>query len=180
MNKQEKQTAIKELTSEISGSQFAVFASLRGVRTSEIDDVRKKAKGEKTALAYVKNTLLKKALEQAGLAVQGPAFWKEETVFLRSSNGDPVKLAKLIASWIGLNKNVRIKGAFLVGQKKWLKDAEIIQLSKLPAAKELQAQVLSTLAAPCQNLVGVLHGALAQIVWVLQAKCQQEDVSRKS
>lgn len=173
MNKQEKQTAIEELTSEISGSQLAVFASLRGVTTTEINDVRKKAKGEKTALAYVKNTLLKKALEQTGLAVPATAFWKEETVFLRSSNGDPVKVAKLIADWIGLNQKVRIKGAFLVGPKKWLKDAEVIQLAKLPSTKQLQAQVLSALAAPCQNLVGVMHSAVAQIVWVLQMKIKE-------
>src|SRR4029078_10016073 len=122
-----------------------------------------------TAYHIAKNTLLEIALKEAGLPVpdsllEGPTA----VAFLRDDLSGPAK--RLTAFF--KEKELTIRGG-IVGQT--LYDAQGVEaLGNLPGRKELYARVLGALQGPSASLVGVLSGALSQLVYTLQAKADQD------
>ncbi len=174
MNKTEKKVRIEELSNSLKNTQLAVFASFRGIGTPEVFEKRKKAKSDKADFQLVKNRFLKKALAEIGVDSAAPGFWKDEIAILKSTNGDPIRLAQMLTDWAGQNKKVKIKGALLPTKKTWLTPEDVVKISKLGSLKQVQASVVGALVAPNLKLMGILNTVLSQLVWILQAKCQQE------
>jgi large subunit ribosomal protein L10 len=116
-----------------------------------------------------KNTLVVRALQLAGLPVpeqmlEGPTG----LAFLRSDIAGPTKALNAFFK----EKAHPIKGA-IVGQQVY--DAKgVEELANLPAREQLYALILGALQGPAASLVGVLNGALSELVRTLQAKADQQ------
>ncbi|MBI4668423.1 MAG: 50S ribosomal protein L10 [Elusimicrobia bacterium] len=169
MNEQEKKLALEELAAVLSKSPISLFASFKGVTTPELFEAKKKIKKENAKFCVIKKSLLEKAFQNIGLEISGEQFWKGEVAAMTCSNGDPSRLAKLLAQWAEQNKNIVIKGGVILSGKKWLDRASVERLAKLPCAKELQAQLVGGLAAPMAHLAGVLNATLVRFLLVLKA-----------
>ncbi|MBI2070907.1 MAG: 50S ribosomal protein L10 [Elusimicrobia bacterium] len=169
MNKKEKAQVLDDLTACLTHSPISLFATFKGVKTPELFEAKKKIKAEKAAFQIVKKSLLKKAFQTMGIEAGSTEFWKGEIAALTSSNGDPVRLTKLLAQWGEQNKNIGIKGGFMLADKQWLDRKTIEIMAKLPGAKDLQAKLVGTLAAPLAHLAGVLNAVTVNFVLVLKA-----------
>lgn len=160
---------LQVLLKRLETSQISLFAGFSGIGTPELYDARKKVKGEQAVLKVVKTTLLKKAFEKIGIQTASPEFWKGEIMVLATPNGDPIRIAKLLAEWAQQNQKVSIKGGFLLQDKAWLDKRAVEAMSKLLGTKQLQARVVGALAAPIAGLGGVLQALVAQFLGVLAA-----------
>lgn len=169
MNKKEKEHALGQLEDRLSKSPISLFARFEGLSTPEIFEARKRMKAEKLSYKIVKKSLLKKAFDKIGVQADTPDFWKGEIAALTCTNGDPLRATKLLAEWATQNQKVAIKGGVLLEKKQWLDHKTIVKLSKLPGARDLQAQLVGTLAAPISKLGGVLNAVIVQFLLTLKA-----------
>ncbi len=165
---QRKAEVVTELTNELKQAQAVIITNYRTLKVSDLQSIRNELRGMKAGYHIAKNTLLEIALKDAGLPVptnllDGPTA----VAFLRDDLAGPAKRLNAFFK----EKDLPIRGA-IVGQT--IYDAKGVQeLANLPGRKELYASVLGSLQGPASSLVGVLNGALLQLVYVLQAKAEQ-------
>ncbi len=160
----QKEVTVTELTEKLSKAKSVVFADYRGLKMSQLLELRKKLREQDAELAVTKNSLLKLALVERKLNVddgevlEGPIA----TLFAYDDEISPIKtLVKGLKEFqIG-----KIKGGFL--GEEYLVDLKINSLANLPTKLELQAKVVGVLVAPLQGMVTVLQGNLKNLVYAL-------------
>lgn len=161
-----KLAAVEEMVGTLSKGQGFILCNNKGLTLAQATALRAKMRGNKVALKVVKNTLLRRAMEQAG---QDPAPYKHlltyETVI--AVGQDPVTPAKLLVEFAKDHDKLEIKGGSLDG--KVLDKAGVEMLSKLPGREELIARLMGSMQAPVQNVVYALHAAVAKVVYAVDA-----------
>jgi large subunit ribosomal protein L10 len=172
VTRERKAELVSELTDELKQAQAVIITDYRTLKVSDLQGIRNELRGMQTRYQIAKNTLLELALKEAGLPVplnllEGPTA----IAFLRQDLAGP---AKRLSTFFK-EKELPIRGA-IVGQTVY--DAKGVEdLAKLPGREELYASVLGSLQGPSASLVGVLNGALSQLVYTLQAKAEQGNAS---
>src|SRR6185437_9590148 len=84
---------------------------------------------------------------------------------------DVVQAAKALNDYARTSRVFEIKAGLL--ENRLLSAAEVTSLALLPGKPQLQSQVLSTMTAPIQNLLGVLNAASRDLLSVLLQRQQQ-------
>jgi large subunit ribosomal protein L10 len=106
-----------------------------------------------TALT-VRNTLARRALNQAGVTALDPILTGPSTLIWGSE--DVVALTKEITKWAKELKPLEIKGGTVEGTTLNAKDVE--SLSKSPSREELIGQIVGQILSPGANLAAALLG----------------------
>ena len=117
-----------------------------------------------------KKTLLKRALEQAGLEVDTKAF--EGGVGVFCGNEDEVAPSKIVAGFAKDHEVMTIFGGILEGT--FIEEGKIKELSKLPSKQELYAKLVGTINGPVSGFVNVLAGNMRGLVNVLNGIKEQK------
>lgn len=168
VTRERKAELVNELTDELKQAQAVIITNYRTLKVADLQGIRNELRGMKAGYHVAKNTLLEIALKDAGLPtpsnlLEGPTA----VAFVRDDLSGPAK--RLTAFF--KEKELPIRGA-IVGQTVY--DAKGVEaLGNLPGRNELYASVLGALQGPSAGLVGVLNGALSQLVYILQAKAEQ-------
>lgn len=147
---------------------FAIVNS-QGIAVSKVQQLRKKIYDAGGQYMVTKNTLLTKALEQAGWVIPEDALIGPTAVAFGVENFPGV--AKAVLEFIKeekLEEVITIDGGVMGGQD-ILDAAAIKAVSELPTLPELQAQIIGLIIQPAQNIVNILHNAESGVVNVLQA-----------
>ena len=168
VTRERKAELVTELTEELKQAQAVIITNYRSLKVSDLQGIRNELRGMKAGYHVAKNTLLEIALKDAGLPVPSEMLDGPTAVaFLREDLAGPAKRLNAFFK----EKELPIRGA-IVGQT--IYDAKGVEsLANLPSRTELYAGVLGALQGPAASLVGVLSGALSQLVYVLQAKAEQ-------
>ena len=168
-----KQKRVADLSGKLQRSTMAVVADYRGMKMAEISDLRGQLRKADAEFHVVKNTLLRIAGTQSGLAALEPVL--SGTSAIAFCFGEVQAPAKLLTNFARTSKFLKIRAAMLQGQ---LVPAEqLTAVANLPARPVLQAQLLGALQGPCANLVGVLSSPMQGLLAVLQARAQQLEAS---
>lgn len=162
----EKEKTVADLTGLLRQMKAAVFADFAGLKVKDITNLRRQCRQAGLEYAVAKKTLLKLALQQAGLAgiepkTIGGSF---ATVFGRS---DEVTPAKILSAFAKTNESLKILGGILEGR--YIDAKMVISLSKLPGREELMAKLLGSLNSPLSGLANVMSGSLRGLVQALKA-----------
>lgn len=171
MNRDEKTSKISALTETFSKAKFAVVADYRGLKSTEIEKLRRELKKNDSQIQVAKNTLLKLAVKGTDYEILSEYF--TGTTAVTVSFADPVTSAKALSDFAKDYKALVIRSAALDG--KVLSADDVIALSKLPGKPELQAKLLGTMAAVPTGLVRVLSGVPRSFLYVLQAVREQKE-----
>lgn len=166
LTRQEKEKIVKELSENISKANAVVFADFTGLNVAKTRELRKRLKQAKIGYKVVKKTLIDLALKAAGLKDVAIAHLKGP-VSLALGYDDEAAPAKIVHKFSKTNEALKIIGGLL--EKRLITPAEVVSLASLPAKPELLAKTLATMNAPLSNFVGVLHGNLRKLVYVLSA-----------
>ena len=153
MARPDKAAAVAELTEEFRSSHAAVLTEYRGLTVAQLKELRR-ALGEDTSYAVVKNTLTKIAAREAGVSafddlLAGPSA----IAFVK---GDPVVAAKGLRDFAKAHPRLVIKGGLLDGKP--LTTADITKLADLESREVLLAK-----------LAGAMKGSLSQAVALFAA-----------
>ncbi|MFA5270261.1 MAG: 50S ribosomal protein L10 [Patescibacteria group bacterium] len=157
-NRAQKGLELAKLSESLTGSKAAIASEFSGLLMSDLTAFRQKAKKQGVKLQIVKNTLLSKAAEDAG--IKGWDVRKVNRQLAIATGGqDEVAVAKLIYDFAkGSNDKVKVFSGVIDKQVVTL--ATILQLAQLPSRDELLAKVVGSMAAPISGFVRVLNGPL--------------------
>jgi large subunit ribosomal protein L10 len=168
--KRDKERVVSELAERLRASDTLIVADYRGLTMSEIDGVRTELLKHGARFSVVKNTLTKRAAEEAGVdslieLLEGP------TAIAFVIDGDMVAVAKSLNDTARQTKVLTLKGGILQGQP--VGAEEVVRLASLPPADVLQGQVLGAVVGPLNAIVGLFTAPLRDLVGVIDARISQ-------
>ncbi len=149
----EKQAIVEALTERIKSASAGVFVDYKGITVEQDTALRTDMRKEGIDYSVVKNTLVRFAINNAGLNELDDVL--NGTTSLATSAGDPIAPFRILNDYSKkLNDKFNIKAAFMEG--KILSAAEIEELASLPSKEALVYVVLGTMLAPITSLAVVL------------------------
>jgi large subunit ribosomal protein L10 len=171
MLRQDKERIVSELAERLKSSQNLLVADYRGLTMPEIDELRTKLLESGARFSVVKNTLTRRAAEEAGVKqlldlIDGPT-----AIAFIDAEGDPAAAAKILNDTARAHNVLVIRGGLLEGDT--VSDVEIKQLATLPPADVVRAQFAGAVAGPLTTVVGLFTAPLRDLVNVLDARITQ-------
>ena len=173
MAREDKVSAVAELTERFQTSDGAVLTEYRGLTVSQLADLRA-ALGDSTTYQVVKNTLTKRAASDAGLASEFDALLSGPSA-IAFVKGDVVEAAKGLRDFSRNNPLLVIKGGVLDG--KAVSPAEIERIADLESREVLLAKLAGDMKASMAKAAAVfnaLPAQMAQLAEALRAKRETE------
>lgn len=156
---------VKDLTGKLTKSKALVLADYRGLAHKQLEELRKTLKKTQAELSVTKNSLLKRALNEARKTVDITNLsGSTATLFAYADEIAPIKELSQFLKTAGAGK---IKGGLLGNQT--LTSEEIDKLSTLPPKNVLLAQLVGQMKAPLSGLHHALSWNLRKLVWTLSA-----------
>jgi large subunit ribosomal protein L10 len=170
MPTEKKKKAVEILKQVFSRCNIGVLTDYRGLKTAELNELRRTLREVKVDYKVVKNSLAQIAAKQAGLDHLAGTF--EGPVAVAFGYGDPTLTVKTLADYIRATKlTLSIKAGFLPDRVLNAQELEI--LAKLPSKEVLLSKVIGGMQSPIYGLVNVLAGPIRGMMGVLQARIQQ-------
>jgi large subunit ribosomal protein L10 len=164
--REQKVEQVELLTEKLKKAKVAVLTDYRGLKVSQIQDLRGKLRGGDVEYRVIKNTLARRAAEAAGYPalkdeIKGPVA----IAFGYNDLGVP---SKLINEWVRATRlKLDVVGGLVEGRV--FSSDQIKQLADLPSREALIAQLMGTLQSPVAQLVGMMQTPLQQLMGVLNA-----------
>ena len=150
---QQKQQAVAELAEKFKTAASGVFVDYCGLTVAEDTELRNKLREAGVEYSVVKNTLTKRAANEAGFAdfdeiLNGPTA-------LALSFDDVVAPAKVLADFAKDHEVMSVKAGFMDGKAMSLE--EIDALAKIPSKDTLYARLAGGLNATIAGLARAIN-----------------------
>jgi large subunit ribosomal protein L10 len=151
LNRNEKQTVVKDVAAQVAQSQTLALAEYRGLTVEHLNALRKTAREKGVYLHVLKNTLARRAVagtpfEVASASMVGPLIY--------SFSQDAVAAAKVISDFAKGNDKLIVKAGAHAGQ---MLDAKAVQsLASIPSKEVLLSQLLGLMQSPVARIARVL------------------------
>jgi len=162
ITKEQKKKILKNLKEDIDKQKSMVFISVKGLKASELLELRNKLKESDCKLTVAKKTLMNIALKELDINVSE----LDGQVALVFGFKDEVLPAKTTYEFSKKNEDLKILAGFF--EDKFREVNDIIALAKIPSRKELLAKVVGSISAPISGFANVLQGNLRGLVYVLK------------
>lgn len=171
MTKQEKNQVIEKMSVKLAENPHFYLADVSELTVEDSNSLRGIFHEQGIRIEVVKNTLLKKAMENAEKDYTGLydcLVGNTSIIFTETGNAP----AKLIKKFRKDHPKPLLKAAF-VEESLYIGDEQLDALSALKSKDELIAEVVALLQSPAKNVVGALQssgGNLAGILKTLSEK----------
>jgi large subunit ribosomal protein L10 len=164
--KEQKAEQVDVLAEKLKKAKVAVLTDYRGLKVSQIQDLRGKLRGSDVEYRVIKNTLARRAASAAGHAALEPEL--KGPVAIAFGYGELGTPSKLINEWVRATRlKLDIVGGLVEGRV--FSPDQMKQLADLPPRETLIAQLMGTLQSPVAQLVGIMQTPLQQLLGVLEA-----------
>ena len=169
ISREKKEQIVEDLTEKLLRSNGLIMTGFAGLSTAQMTQLRNKLRDEEAGFHVVKNSMVKLAMEQAGLPWDATLF--DGPTAIGFCYEDVPGPAKVMVDFSEETRILSIRGGMLGDGL--LDAAEIANLASLPSGEVLIAKVVATIAAPLVGLVTVLNAPLRDLAQVLQAHVGQ-------
>ena len=172
MRREEKSDIINSLAETLKEYSHFYLTDTAQLNAADTSDLRRKCFENQIKLVVVKNTLLKRALEQAGLEC-GELFpvLKGSTAVMFSNNGNTP--AKMIKEFRKSHPKPLLKGAY-IEESVYVGDNLLDTLVALKSREELIADIIMLLQSPAKNVISALQSGGSKIHGVLETLSKKE------
>jgi large subunit ribosomal protein L10 len=170
ITKEKKEEMLASYAELIGKSQAVFITNYGGLKMPELDKVRGQVRGAHAEFHVTKNTLVSRALKDAGYSV--PEEWLAGSTAMSFCFNDPAAVAKALGDLSKEFDKLNVVGGVLSG--KAITKADVEALASLPSLDTLRAQIIGAISAPASNLVGVLNAAVGSVMYALQARIDKE------
>ncbi len=166
MKRHEKETIVAKVAQKFSRAKGIYLADFTGLTVEQANELRREFRKSGVDYQVVKNTLVKKALENASGfdkmvdKLKGPtaiAFCYE----------DPISPAKIIRKFIEKHEKPTVK--MCVVENQVYEGSRLNELAKLPTRPELISSILGSIQAPIAGVIGAVQAVARDLVNVLHA-----------
>ena len=165
LSKSEKEKIVGEVKEVASNASSLVISDARGLKVSELSEVRQKATQSGIHIQVIKNSLAK-------LAFEGTDFGCSDEVLVGPSLfafsfEEPGAAAKLLKTYAKNFDNLDIKALVVEGQL--LDGSQIDILASLPSKDEAYGLIANVLQAPVTKFATLLNEVPSKLARVLSA-----------
>lgn len=173
MNKDEKQLMINDLSKRLDDNSVIYIADISNLDAVATSALRRQCFAKNIKLSVVKNTLLKKAMEN----VQGKDFTElydilpGPTAIMLSDTGNLP--AKLIKDFRKKNDKPVLKGAF-VEESVYIGDDQLNSLVDIKSKDELIGEIIGLLQSPSKNVISALTSSKSTIAGLVKTLSEKE------
>ncbi len=165
-----KRETVAELTEAARGASAIIVSEYRGLKVSELGEIRKNLRKQNVTYHVVKNRLMKIAAKDAGVESLGELLNGPTAVAF--ARGDEASAAKALIDAVRPYRLVKITGAVL-GTRVVNADG-VTRLSQLPSRDVLLAQVAGAIAAPLSTVAGLLEAPMRDVPGLVQALADKQ------
>jgi large subunit ribosomal protein L10 len=167
----DKERIVDELAAELGAAETLIVADYRGLTNKQLEALRDELIPHGATFRIVKNTLTRRAAEQAGadellVMLEGPT-----AIAFIESVGDPAAVAKALAKTAKDTNVLTLRGGILEG--KTLSGEEVDRLASLPPIDVLRGQVVGAVVAPLTQLLGLVSAPLRDLHGLIEARIKQ-------
>ncbi len=164
MKREDKQQIVTEVAEVAGRSQGMFFTDFTGLTVEEATELRREFHKSGISYRVVKNTLIKKALENAGkydkvypklVGPTGVAFAFE----------DPVAPARIIQKFIDKHKKLSLKVCVI--EREVFDGARLNDIAKMPTRKDIMASIVGSVQSPIAGVPTVLQAVIRDLVSVI-------------
>jgi large subunit ribosomal protein L10 len=171
MDKSQKEKVVADLVERLRETDSLIVADYRGLTNAQLVDLRAKLRGSGARLTVVKNTLTRRAAEEAGAEAILALLEGPTAIAFVEAEGDPVAVAKALADAAKDTKVLALRGGLLSGQT--LTGADVEELAKLPAPEVVKAQLVGVIVAPLTQLAALVAAPVRDLVGLIDARIAQ-------
>jgi large subunit ribosomal protein L10 len=169
ITREKKEQFVESYVEQLNRSQAVVLSEYRGITVQQIQKLRGQMREHNTSIQVVKNTLMRRALEQVNMPV--PEEYLTGTTAAIFLPDDVATAAKALFDSIKDVEAFKIKGAILEGQ---ILDAEgAKKLREMPSRSDVLAQLLGMLQGPASELVRTIEAPASELYRTLQAPLRE-------
>ena len=144
----EKEKEVAEITEKLAKAKSVVLVDYRGINVEQATNLRAECRKENVEYRVIKNRLLLRAFEKAGLT--GYEKILEGTTAVAFSYDDPVGGAKILKTAGEKTKILEFKGGVIDGKPATVTELNI--LATIPPKPVLLSQLLGLLTSPMRSL----------------------------
>ena len=171
MQRSEKEKVVAELVEQLRSTETLIVADYRGLSVTDINKLRGELLEHGAKFTVVKNTLTRRAAEEAGADALLALLEGPTAIAFLESDGDPIAVAKALSAAARETKVLEVRGGILDGQQ--IGEADVKSLATLPPTDVLRAQLVSAVSGPLLTIVGLFTAPLRDLVNVIDARIAQ-------
>jgi large subunit ribosomal protein L10 len=165
MARPEKVATVEEIKEKLEGARAAVLTEYRGLTVSELADLRASLRAADAEYKVYKNTLARRAAEEAGMAdlvslLQGPTA----ITFVK---GDAVAVAKALRDYSRTNAHLVVKGGLL--GTRVIHPNDVVALADIEPREVLLAKIAGGFQAPLVKAAGLFQAFTRNMAYGIKA-----------
>src|SRR6185436_8858781 len=161
----EKQSLTKEYLARLNASPFFIVVDYRGLKVSQITELRKRLNLAGAEVHVVKNSIFRIAAKEAGVNDFNGSLTGQVAVV--TGKKDISAAAKVVKTYGTELDKLKVHFGYLNNQR--LDQGEVLTLADLPSIEVLRGKLLGLFSAPATKLVQLLNTPAGQLARVLQA-----------
>ncbi|MCV7169475.1 50S ribosomal protein L10 [Mycobacterium sp. CPCC 205372] len=174
MAKAEKATAVADIAEQFKEATATVVTEYRGLTVAHLAELRRSL-GESATYTVAKNTLVKRAASEAGVAGLDELFAGPTAIaFVK---GEPVDAAKAIKNFAKDHKALVIKGGYMEGRA--LSVDEVNRIADLESREVLLAKLAGAMKGNLAKAAGLFNAPASQVAR-LAAALQEKKAAEES
>ena len=166
----EKADIVKDLAQDLKESSFVLVTDYQHMEVDDFSELRKRLAAAGAEVHVVKNSFLKRAMADSGLAPSNGELTGQTAVVTGEKDVAPV--AKILKTFTKEFKKAMLKLGFI--DRAQVATKEIEELADLPPREVLQAQLLGLFLSPATKLVRLFNEPAASLARLLKAKGEKE------
>ena len=171
MQKTEKERVVADLVERLRTTESLIVADYRGLTNAELVGLRAKLRTSGAELKVVKNTLTRRAANEAGTEALLALLEGPTAIAFVQSDGDAVAVAKALSDTAKETKVLALRGGILSGRT--ISGADVEELAKLPAPEVVKSQLVGVIVAPLTQLAALVVAPLRDLVGLIDARIEQ-------
>lgn len=164
MARPDKVDAVNELSESFNQATATVITEYRGLTTAQLKELRR-ALGEGATYRVAKNTLAKRATEQAG--IEGIDGLLEGPTALAFIEGEPVDAAKALRNFAKDHKALEIKGGYMDGRP--ISVSEVERIADLDSREVTLGKLAGAMKAKLNETAGLFAAPASQVARMTDA-----------
>lgn len=174
MRKEDKAILIQKIQDTLSQYSAIYLTETTGLNAEKTTDLRRAAFKADVKLMVVKNTLLRKAMEQSDVDFSGlyPALAGSTTLMLSNTGNAPAKLLKSVR---GKKEKLPALKAAYVEEATYIGADQLETLATIKSKNELIADVVALLQSPAKNVISALQSGGNTLHGVLETLSKKEN-----
>ena len=164
-NLEPKKQVVGELVEKFRKANGIYFINFEGMNVESIANLRVTFRKEQVDYLVAKNTLIWRALNEAGFEGLDESFLKGNTG-IAFGNDDPLVPAKILKPILDKSDKPQFKAAIVEGV---FYDANSLKtLASLPSKSDLIAGILGSLNSPISGIVGSINAVMRDLASVIE------------